>query len=89
MDSPPGPAIYLVALVFLIGLAYTFPVLAGFSSPISGLIYGFALWEAWKINRGVTLTFNGPFGLAAARPGARTGSRKLLAASEPQQEMRL
>jgi hypothetical protein len=32
---------------------YTFPVQYAMSHPISGLIYGFALWEAWKINKGL------------------------------------
>ena len=53
-SPPPG---------ILIGFAYSLPVLVAFQSPISGLIFGFALWEAWKINRGVRLAFNGPFRL--------------------------
>ena len=40
------------------------PIRLGLADPISGLIFGFALWEAWKINRRVQLTFNGPFRLA-------------------------
>ena len=50
-----------MATVFLIGFFYTVPVQIAVAAPISGLIFGFALWEAWKANRGVHLSFNGPF----------------------------
>ncbi|WP_165228916.1 hypothetical protein [Aquisphaera insulae] len=42
------------------------PVELAMLAPISGLIYAFALWEAWKINRRAVVTFNGPYRLAAA-----------------------
>ncbi len=53
-----------VVLAILLMAAYATPVLVAVNSPISGLIFGFALWEAWKINRKVQLAFNGPFRLA-------------------------
>jgi hypothetical protein len=53
-----------------IGHVLTAPVFEAFEAPIAGLIYAFALWEAWRINRGVVLTFNGPFRLGAKGPGA-------------------
>ena len=53
-----------VLSVVFIGIAYATPVLVAIQSPISGLIFGFALWEAWKLNRKVQLAFNGPFRLA-------------------------
>jgi hypothetical protein len=53
----------LLGLAVLIGLAYALPVFVAIQAPISGLIFGFALWEAWKINRRVHLAFNGPFRL--------------------------
>ena len=70
VNPPPvNPVFFMVLLgllaVTLIGLAYTIPVQIALASPISGLIFGFALWEAWKINRGVRLSFNGPFRLTA------------------------
>jgi hypothetical protein len=46
------------------------PVTTALKRPISGLIYAFALWEAWKINRGLTLVFHGPFRLSTVGPGA-------------------
>jgi len=54
-----------MVLAILIGFAYSLPVLIAIQAPISGLIFGFALWEAWKINRRVQLAFNGPFRLGA------------------------
>jgi hypothetical protein len=50
----------------LVLYTYAIPVLIAVQSPISGLIFGFALWEAWKINRRAELVFRGPFDLGAA-----------------------
>jgi hypothetical protein len=58
-----------VILAMLIGFAYSIPVQIAIGSPISGLIFGFALWEAWKINRRVQLAFSGPFRLGAVNAG--------------------
>jgi hypothetical protein len=43
---------------------YSIPVVIAMHAPISGLIFGFALWEAWKITKKVQLSFNGPFRVA-------------------------
>lgn len=64
--DPPDLSQFLQALVILIGFFYAVPVLEATQAPISGLIYAFALWEAWKINKPVHLVFNGPFRLGAA-----------------------
>ena len=63
----------LFFVVLVIGFFYALPVVVGFGDPISGLIYCFALWEAWKINKAAKLVFSGPFrvspeGPAAAKP---------------------
>ena len=64
-DDEPEPdmraSTILIGLTLLLALFYVFPILLSFESPISGLIYGFALWEAWKMNRRVKVSFNGPF----------------------------
>ena len=44
------------------------PLKEGFADPLTGVIYAFALWEAWKFNKPVELVFNGPFRLGAAGP---------------------
>ena len=75
LPSPVGVLLALdVVSVVLIGIAYAIPVYIAIHSPISGLIFGFALWEAWKINRRVHLAFNGPFRLgpeSTEGPGPR------------------
>ena len=58
----------VLVLGLLIGFAYSIPVLVAMQAPISGLIFGFAIWEAWKINRKVEVAFNGPFRLTT-HPG--------------------
>ncbi|MCY1036807.1 hypothetical protein OV207_35550 [Corallococcus sp. BB11-1] len=40
------------------------PVLVGINSPLSGLIYCFALYEAWRRNKRAELNIAGPFRLA-------------------------
>jgi len=62
----PGLKFILVGLAIL----YALPVLYAFHYPISGLIYCFALWEAWKINKGVQLVFNGPFRVSTGASSA-------------------
>ena len=47
-------------------LLYSLPVQIAIHAPISGLIFGFALWEAWKITKKVQLSFNGPFRVATS-----------------------
>ena len=63
LHKRPNLGLVLLALGVLIGFTYAIPVLVAFQAPISGLIFGFALWEAWKINRRVQFAFNGPFRL--------------------------
>jgi hypothetical protein len=66
---PPRGVLYLIYLLgmilllrlILVGLMYLFPLYLGLHSPISGLIFGFALWEAWKINRASDATVTGPY----------------------------
>jgi hypothetical protein len=57
-----------VALGLLFLLAAAAPFLAGLDNIIGILIIGFALWEAWKMNRRVPMQIEGPFRLAAAPP---------------------
>jgi len=64
----PGPLALLFGVIVLLGLAYAAPVIIGFSSPLHLLIAGFALYEAWKLNRGVALRVTGPYQAARAVP---------------------
>jgi hypothetical protein len=58
-----GQAVLALAVVAAVVLAfcYAVPILIGIQSPISLLIVGFALWEAWKLNRRIPLRFTGPY----------------------------
>ena len=54
----------LLVVAFFLSLAA--PVLAGFQNVLGMIIIGFALWEAWKINKRVPLEMEGPFQVGAA-----------------------
>ncbi len=77
-DEPNAPRLpssavgWIVFLLVVAGIFSAVPVLEAVHSPISGFIYGFALWEAWKINKPIRLVFNGPFRLGAPG-GAEVG----------------
>ncbi len=69
-DGAPAPGkpnflAFLGALLFLlvvaVGFFYALPVLVSSGDLVSGLIYCFALWEAWRINKAARLVFTGPF----------------------------
>ena len=57
-ELTPLDFILAIALIFAFVLAV--PILVGYSNPISLLIVGFALWEAFKLNRKVNLVVTGP-----------------------------
>jgi hypothetical protein len=41
------------------------PVMGGFQNVLGIIIIGIALWQAWKMNRRVEVTFTGPFAAGA------------------------
>lgn len=49
-----------LAVLFLFGVAAIAPIWAGFQNILGWVIIGFALYEAWKLNRRVTLVVRGP-----------------------------
>ena len=65
----PRPLAVALGLGVIVVLAYAAPIMIGITSPLHLLIAGFALYEAWKLNRGVVLQVTGPY-QAAARPAA-------------------
>src|SRR5256712_11273964 len=65
----PRPLAVALGLGLIVVLAYAAPIMIGITSPIHLLIAGFALYEAWKLNRGVVFQVTGPY-QAAARPAA-------------------
>jgi hypothetical protein len=76
-EPTEGPALHessplvrgIVAGIISLGA----PVLVGMENPLSLLIYGFALWEAWRRNTRAVLKIDGPFQLA---PAAAEGAAK-------------
>ena len=64
-----------VALVIVTAItAVVAPFLGGLKNIIGLLIIGFALYQAWVINKPSRITFNGPYRLApAGAAGARVG----------------
>jgi hypothetical protein len=64
LGSVPDGAPVPVGLV--VWVAYSAPFMGGFENAIGLLIIGFALYEAWKLNRGGELPLRGPFRRQAA-----------------------
>ena len=70
-ETPPrarttGRLLYLVAmllftLVLMVGLVYSVPIVVGIQSPISLLIFGIGLWQAWRMNRATEVNITGPY----------------------------
>ena len=54
----------LVAILFLVGFLIASPVIIGISAPLHLVIVGFALYEAWKLNRIPAFKIAGPYRLA-------------------------
>ena len=67
---PPSLGRALLALGFLLGLAFALPVWANLDSPIGLIIVAIGLYEAWTINRRVPLAITGPYRIGPARAGS-------------------
>jgi hypothetical protein len=63
LRAAPDPGLVILTVFIVIAFTYSIPVRMAIAAPLSGLIFGFALWEAWKLNRRLVLAFNGPFRL--------------------------
>jgi hypothetical protein len=65
-DSKMGPIGFMTGIVILLAVLYATPFLAGSENLIGILIIGFALYEAWKLNRRRELPVSGPHLVSAA-----------------------
>jgi hypothetical protein len=74
-----GPGAGPVALA-MVGLAL--PVIVGIDSPLSALIFGFALWQAWRMNRRASLAITGPFSRSPALASASGTSAAAVGAAQ-------
>jgi hypothetical protein len=63
-----GALALAIGIAVVLALAYAAPIIIGVSSPLHLVIAGFALYEAWKLNKGIDLRVTGPY--QAAVPGA-------------------
>ena len=65
--KPPAPAggclMGMVLLIGLLGICLASPVLVAIQSPFTILMVAIALWEAWRMNRGIAVQLRGPFQL--------------------------
>lgn len=63
VDAEPKPTMGQMVLAFavLFALAAAAPFLAGMSNIVGLLIIGFALYQAWKMNKKVTIALTGPY----------------------------
>jgi hypothetical protein len=63
-----GAVANFIVTMLMIGLTLFAPIVVGFKAPLSLVITGIALYEAWKFTRRATITITGPHTLAAAPP---------------------
>ena len=66
VQDQSAPVQLTIAGVLLLGLALSLPILVGVSSPITLLIVGFGVWEAWRLNKRAKIEFTGPHAIAPA-----------------------
>jgi hypothetical protein len=71
----PPLAQFIAGLLIMIGVVFAIPFLGGAQNLIGLLIIGFALYEAWKLNKKALVTVAGPFkvGSAGSSPAPSTG----------------
>ena len=62
--AAPGAGMFIVGLFALLLIFYATPILVGIQSPITLLILGIALYEAWKLNKKAELRITGPYQVA-------------------------
>ena len=60
----------LALAIFFAFIIIAGPVILSVQAPISGLIYCFALWQAWQMNKRAKIVFNGPFQVGKGTPTA-------------------
>ncbi len=66
--STRGLGTTVVALLLLFAMAALLPVLAGVDNIIGLAIIGFALYQAWSMNKRVVMSFTGPYRVGAPAP---------------------
>ncbi len=72
--EPFGLLQVLLLFGVVVALAFAAPFLGGVQNIIGIFIIGFALWEAWKINRQIPLVITGPYQIGPGEPTAHEPS---------------
>lgn len=68
-DEATARPAFVLGVVFLLGLLYATPFLAGLENAIGILIIAFALYEAWKLNKKAEVKITGPYQVGAGPTG--------------------
>ncbi len=66
--APPSVSEAALGLLMLVGILCALPFLGGIENILGILILGFGLYEAWKLNRRVSVVITGPHALAPVQP---------------------
>jgi hypothetical protein len=68
-DAPAAEASFGVALAWFVGFILILPFLQGFENIMGIAILGFGVFEAWRVNKRLSIVVTGPF-TPGRRPGA-------------------
>ena len=66
--TPPSAAQFFIAIVLIVVIACAAPFLAGIQNIMGLVIIAIGLYEAWKLNKRVSIEVTGPHLVAAAPP---------------------
>ena len=69
-----GVGLIVVFLGMVVGLLFSLPVIIGMDSPLSLLIFGFGLFQAWQTNKRAVIDVTGPHALAEREPAPAPGA---------------
>jgi|SRR6185503_1859683 len=71
--STTNPILWVLVLIVVFAISCVEPFRQGPQNFIGLLLIGIALYEAWKINKGVKFTLQGPFQIGAPAAGKSAG----------------
>jgi hypothetical protein len=73
-DAAGGPIGRAILGVVMVGLTLASPIVVGVKAPLSLVITGIALYEAWKYTKAARLVITGPHALASAAAAPATAA---------------
>jgi hypothetical protein len=60
-EETPSLAMFIFSLLMFLGLLLALPILAGLDNAIGIIIIGIGLYEAWHVNKRISIEISGPF----------------------------